>query len=80
MTEREWKRALLEERIRDLSDAKLKAFMRGNIYQGAPDAVLRSIGLAIRAFEDDELDLADTLCQRAEIKIMEARVDGPRNL
>jgi hypothetical protein len=72
---RAWQRELILQRICELSDAKLKAFS-GKMFHGTPPEIRKLIGDAIRAFEDDDLLKADALCERAEIAIMEGRIDG----
>jgi hypothetical protein len=72
---RTWRHGLLLERIRDLNDAKMKAFTAGDgLFYGSPRSVRLLIGGAIDAFEDDDLGKAERCCEVAERKIIsEAR-------
>jgi hypothetical protein len=67
-----WKRDLLLERIRDLSEAKVRAFTdAGGMFYGAPQRVRDLIGSAINHYEADELQRAERACAAAELAIIE---------
>jgi hypothetical protein len=69
----DWKKALLLERIRDLNDAKMRAFSVGKMYYGSPQSVHDLIHCVINRYEEDELDAAERLCGEAEIEIIAQR-------
>lgn len=70
MSMRQWREDLIVERIRDLNDAKMKAFTVASIYYGTPQPVVDLIGNAIRCLEQGDLDTADQLCEQAEQEIV----------
>jgi hypothetical protein len=69
----QWKRELLLHRIRELNDAKMRAFSRGGIYHGSPEGVRELIALAIHQLQDDQLPDAERTCRVAELLIIRER-------
>jgi hypothetical protein len=65
---REDRRAELEQRIRNLNNAKMQPFtgMDGSTYYGATRRVLQAIDEAMSAYRADKLDLCQSACERAE--------------
>jgi len=69
-----WRRAILLERIRELCDAKFKAFSDADrMFYGSPRSVRMLISGAIEAFESDNMKLAERWCDVAERKLLRER-------
>jgi hypothetical protein len=74
---RSWHHELVAQRIRDLGDAAMAAFSTADgMYHGRPESLRRLIGKAIDWLEQDEPDLADLVCDEAEIEIIGWRSSG----
>jgi hypothetical protein len=69
-----WKRDLLVQRIRDLSDARMSAFTDASgMFHGDPyTAALRKA--AISALEDGNFALAERHCEEAEAETVRRRL------
>ena len=70
-----WKRELLLERVRGLSDARLLAFTdAGGMFHGTPVRVRDLIGRAVQHHQTGELYKCEQACVAAEQAILDARI------
>jgi hypothetical protein len=75
VTQHEWYAELVLCRIRDLNDAKMKAFTTADgIFHGSPDRVRELIGLARQRHADGNIAAADRACCAAELAILAERL------